>query len=104
MLKDAEHRHYQAAYKEHAVDHQQRPQPFGGFVLRLDRQPGKESRKRHQRIAQQVKAEKEPHLLYIIISQSNAGSTYSRINSILSLTIGLKREAMATTMFFLGLT
>lgn len=28
-------------------------------------QPGKESRKRHQRIAQQVKAEEEPHLLKV---------------------------------------
>ena len=64
-LKDAEHRHYQAAYKEHAVDHEQRPQLFGGLVLRLDRQPGEEGCERHQRVAQQVKAEEEPHLLKV---------------------------------------
>ena len=39
-----------------------------GLSLGSTVSPGEESRKRHQRIAQQVKAEKEPHLLYIIIS------------------------------------
>lgn len=44
------------------MDQKQRPQPSVGPAPRADRQPREKRRERHQRIAQQVEAEKEIHL------------------------------------------
>ena len=64
-MKDARHRQQQTAYEKYAMDQKQRPQPFVGIASRTNRQTRKERCKRHQRITQQIEAEKEVHLLKI---------------------------------------